>query len=72
MAYRLTVLCALTASDEWGLRAFDYPRLPITIGSIIVLSLALLLFRWRPWWHALYLALLGMAAGDQRYVLYPY
>jgi len=72
VACMITVLFALTASDEWWMRAFDYPRLQITIVSIIVLILSLLLFRWRPWWNALYLVLLGIAVGYQLYILYPY
>lgn len=72
LACMITVLFALTASDEWWMRAFDYPRLQITIVSVVILILSLLLFRWSPWWSGLYLTLLGLAVGYQLYVLYPY
>ncbi len=72
VACMITVLFARTSRDEWWMRAFDYPRLQITLASIVILLLSLLLFRWRPWWSALYLTLLVVAVGYQLYILYPY
>jgi len=72
VACMITVLFARTSSDEWWMRAFDYPRVQITIFSIVILLLSLLLFRWRHWWSALYLMLLVVAVGYQLYILYPY
>ena len=68
----ITVLFAYTSRDEWWMRAFDYPRLQITLASIIILILSLLLFRWHSWWSTLYLTLLVVAVGYQLYILSPY
>lgn len=68
----ITVLFALTISNVWWMRAFDYPRLSITLLSITLLFFSLFLFRWRSWWQGLYLTLLILAVGYQLYILAPY
>lgn len=68
----VTVLLALTSRDQWWMRAFDYPRLQITIATIVIFLASLALFRWRQWWSGLYLTLLTLAVIYQLYILAPY
>lgn len=68
----VTVIFALTARDEWWMRAVDYPRLQITVLSIILLLLSFALFSWSQWLSRLYLLILALATGYQLYVLAPY
>lgn len=68
----LSVLFALTASDSWWMRAFDYPRVQITIASVIVLVGSLFLLPRRNRWIQLFLLLQFLAVIYQGYILYPY
>ena len=68
----LTVIFAVTARDQWWIRAFDYPRLQIALLSVVVLLASIPLLEWRKTWTKLFLAALALAVAYQGYVLHPY
>ena len=72
LACIITVLLAITSSDQWWMRAFDYPRLQITILSIVVCLLSFIFLDWRKRWLQTYLFLLLAAVIWQGYILHPY
>lgn len=67
----VSVLFILTVSDHWWMRAFDYPRLQITILTGVVLLVSVLVLKWTAW-ARVYFAVLALALIYQSYILSHY
>lgn len=68
----LTVLLPLVVWDRWWGGIFDYPRLQLTLLSIVILAFSALVLNRQKASSRIYLLLLGMAVIYQFYLLLPY
>lgn len=62
----------LVRADAWWIRIFDFPRLQITVLSVLVLALVLLLREDPTTWDHVFLAALALCAAYQCYRMFPY
>ncbi len=62
----------LVRADAWWIRIFDFPRLQITVVSIIVFALTALLREDPTLWDQVFFVALALSAAYQCYRMFPY
>lgn len=68
----LPTLASLTKFDQWWVRAFDFPRLQISIITLFVLLYVGIIFSFTQPWHYLPILLLVLSFLYQAVKIFPY
>lgn len=69
--FTIMTLLPLSKEEYWWIRIFDYPRVQIAIGSILVISL-LVIDHLTSWPMLILMLVLGVATIYQAFLIYPY
>lgn len=65
-------IASLTKFDQWWVRGFDFPRLQISVLTLLVLGFAVYLYTFDVAWHLILAVLLGTSFVYQVVKIFPY
>ncbi len=68
----IPTIASLTTFDEWWVRAFDFPRIQISILMLLVLIATFMISPYETWWHYLIKILLILSLIYQVVKIFPY
>lgn len=68
----IPTIASLTTFDEWWVRAFDFPRIQISVLILLVLLATFMISPLEAWWHFLIKVLLILSLIYQLVKIYPY